>query len=83
MTYVVRLKPSAAKEYAKLPGDVYGRIQAALVIIAVDPFNGKKLRGQYRDHYSYRIWPYRIIYQIHKNELLVIIVRIGHRQGVY
>ncbi|MBU4299512.1 type II toxin-antitoxin system RelE/ParE family toxin [Patescibacteria group bacterium] len=33
--------------------------------------------------YSYRVWPYRIIYRIYKNLLLIIVIRIGHRQGVY
>lgn len=83
MTYAVRLKPSAEKQLAKLSREWYGRIQAALIIVAINPFVGKKLKGEYKGFYSYRIWPYRIIYQIYKNELMVIIVRIGHRQGVY
>jgi len=51
--------------------------------IALDPFVGKKLKGEYENQYSYRVWPYRIIYEIRKNELVVLVIRVGHRQGVY
>lgn len=83
MVYVVRLKPSAEKKLAKLSMEWRGRVRAALIIIATNPYSGKKLKGIYQGHYVYRVWPYRIIYQIYKHELIVVVVRIGHRQGVY
>ena len=51
--------------------------------LAQNPDLGKKLEGELRDFYSLRVWPYRIIYQIIKNELIVFVVQIKHRQGVY
>lgn len=83
MKYRVRLKPKAEKELNNLPRRDYYRIIAALVSLAGDPFIGKKLEGRYKDYYSLRVWPYRIIYQIYKKELLVFVIRIGHRQEVY
>lgn len=59
------------------------RIQLSLVSLSSDPFLGKKLDGKYNGQRSYEVWPYRIIYEIIKRELVVLIIRIGHRQGVY
>lgn len=83
MVYEVRIKPSAEKELKKLPKKEYLRILSSLAAISNDPLLGKKLEGEYKSCYSLRIWPYRIIYQIYQKELLIIVIRIGHRQGVY
>lgn len=83
MAYRVRLKPSAEKAFQKIDKRYRQRILLALVVIGEDPYAGKKLRGERKDEWSYRVWPYRIIYQIYKNELLIIVINIGHRQGVY
>ena len=58
-------------------------MNAVLNILSKDPFSGKKLEGELKGKYSIRAWPYRIVYQILKNELIVLVVDIGHRQGVY
>jgi len=83
MVYVVKLKPSAEKELAKIPEKYRLRILTGLVILRKEPFSGKKLAGEFKDYYSLRIWPYRIIYTIYKTKLLVIVICIGHRQGIY
>lgn len=83
MAYHVRLRPSAEKDLAKIPVNFQIRIRTALEELAVNPYFGKKLGGEYVGLYSVRVWPYRIIYSIHKQELLIIVIRIAHRQGVY
>jgi len=83
MAYQLRLKPSAEKELNKLPQKDYYRALAAFSVIANDPFAGKKLEGKRKGQWSMRIWPYRIIYSIYKKELLVIVIAVGHRQGIY
>lgn len=83
MAFRVVLKPSAEKAFAKLPRPARLRLLAVLAVLQRDPWRGKKLAGKYRGLYSLRVWPYRIIYIIIRQELLVIIIRIGHRQGVY
>jgi mRNA-degrading endonuclease RelE of RelBE toxin-antitoxin system len=52
-------------------------------MLASDPYVGKKLDGKYSGLYSLRVWPYRIIYSVIKNELMVSVIGIEHRQGVY
>ena len=83
MVYKISLKPSVKKELDRLSKRDQRRIYGALALISHDPFIGKKLQGEYRGLYSFRSWPYRIIYTILRKELLIIIVKIGHRQGAY
>lgn len=45
------------------------------------PQASKKLKGS--DYYRLRIGDYRVIYLIKEKQLIVIIVRIGHRREIY
>ena len=55
----------------------------ALDALEEDPFIGKKLSGEFQGIRSFRVWPYRILYEIKKKELFVFVIRIAHRQGAY
>ncbi len=46
------------------------------------PKGVKKLSGL-DDLYRIRVGDYRIVYQIHDDRLIVLVVRIGHRKDVY
>jgi len=61
------------------------RIKARVVleVILKDPFSGKKLSGKLPNQYSMRSWPFRIVYEIRKNELIILVLRIRHRKDVY
>ncbi|MEI6494562.1 MAG: type II toxin-antitoxin system RelE/ParE family toxin [bacterium] len=61
------------------------RLRIAIVIldITANPFDGKKLDGKHKDSYSARAWPYRIIYQIYKKELLILMIDCERRDKVY
>ena len=83
MEYQVRFEPRAEKELAKIPKKYQDKILTFLLDLGRNPFQGKKLKGKFKGSYSYRIWPYRIIYKIYKSKLLVIIIKIRQRQGVY
>jgi len=83
MPYTVVLPKKVQKELAKIDARFRGRVILALKLLEQGPFQGKKLAGEYAGQYSIRVWPYRIIYSIIKKELLVIVIKVGHRQGVY
>lgn len=54
------------------------------IIIQDDPrIAGKKLKGNLKDFWRYRAGNYRIICSIEDGEMLVLVVRIGHRKEVY
>jgi len=83
MEYILQLAPNAEKALEKIDNRYKPRILEAIISIRQDPYIGKRLDGQRKDEWSYRVWPYRIIYQIYKDTLLILVIRIGHRQGVY
>ena len=55
-------------------------------ILRVNPFYGaniKKLKGEYKDVYRFRLGDYRLFYKIDEQESLVFIVDIESRQYAY
>ncbi|MFH1392784.1 MAG: type II toxin-antitoxin system RelE/ParE family toxin [Patescibacteria group bacterium] len=83
MAWELKFEKRAQKELDKIPAQYRKRILAVFPLIAVDPFSGKKLEGELAGLYSYRVWPYRIIYKVYKGILVVVIIRVCHRQGIY
>jgi mRNA interferase RelE/StbE len=84
-SYRVVLKPSAAKEIEAVGQKKdRQRIVAAIRSLAGDPRPAgvEKLSGR-RDWYRVRVGRYRIIYSIGEAELIVVVVRVGHRREVY
>jgi len=83
MAFILLLKPKVQKELNKLTDRERSKIILILEDILQDPFSGKKLEGDLKNYYSARAWPYRIVYEIRKKELVIVVIKIGHRQGVY
>ena len=84
-SYRVLIKPSAAKEIEAV-GQKGGRQQIVTRIrsLARDPrpFRSEKLSGR-EDLYRLRVGRYRVVYSVGDAELVVLIVRAGHRKNVY
>ena len=76
--------PSAEKELEKLPKNTNSRITEALLKLADNPrpHGSLKLQGE-GDLYRIRVGSYRVIYEIHDAQVLVLVVRIRHRQDAY
>lgn len=83
MRYQIRIKPKARKQLDRIPEYDRVRVLASLAVISNNPYIGKKLKGDFKGLYSYRVWPYRILYKIIQRKLLIVVIRIGHRQEVY
>ncbi len=83
MTYTLFFKNTAVKSIKKLSSKDYQKINSVLETLKSNPFSGKKLAGEFKDLYSIRVWPYRIIYTIIKRELVILVVDVAHRQSVY
>ena len=62
---------------------LYQRVVRSLDDLGRDPFQGKRLTGDLKGRYSYRIGTYRIVYLIRQRELLVLVIDIGHRRDIY
>jgi len=44
---------------------------------------GKPLKGELSNLWRYRVGDYRLICELKDNELIVLVVRVGHRKGIY
>jgi len=82
--YRLLIKASAAKELKAVPNKkdrqrVVKRIQG--LEENPRPRGSHKLSG--RERYRIRQGPYRIVYSIEADELVVYVVKVGHRKDVY
>ena len=59
------------------------RIIKSLRKLENEPESGKPLTSILTGLWSLRIGDYRAIYQIKNSELIVVVIRIGHRKNVY
>ena len=84
-SYSVFIKPSAAKEIEAVgQKDDRQRIVTRIRSLARDPrpFGSEKLSGR-QDLYRLRVGRYWVVYSVGDAELIVLIVRVGHRKQVY
>ncbi len=77
----IEYKPVVIKQLKKLPPSEKKKIIKKLKLLASDPKSGKSLKGEFESLYSFRAWPYRIIYRV--NPKSIVIFSIAHRQSVY
>lgn len=77
----VILRPQAEKQLKNLPLREQKKVARKLLYLEQDLVVGKLLQGEYAGMRSLRAWPYRIIYTISDQE--IIIYSIAHRQGAY
>jgi len=82
-SYRLLVKPSAVKEIEALPRQDRPRIVARISSLARDPRppGSEKLAG--RERYRLRQGDYRILYEIQDLDLVVVVVKAGHRREVY
>jgi mRNA interferase RelE/StbE len=82
--YQIQIAPSAVRQLRKLPQSVQERIVRRVEALAADPRprGSVKLEGE-ADLYRIRVGVYRVVYQVRDNELIVLVLRVGHRRDVY
>lgn len=81
--FTVELTKNSQKQLAKLTKDFQVRIRSSIAVLTIHPLAGKPLVGEYKGLYSLRVWPYRIIYKILKQKLIIEVIDIKHRQSAY
>lgn len=84
MPYAISYVPSAAKTIRKLDGPTARRLLEAIEQLASNPrpqgcIQLKGGQGELR----IRVGDYRIVYEVHDHELVVLLLRVGHRREVY
>ena len=83
MTYRVEVSRRAAKAVTSLDKPLRRKVLAAIDALSADPRPAgcKKLADQ--QAWRIRVGDYRIIYEIHDQVLLILVVDIGHRREIY
>lgn len=76
-------KRSVLKDLRDIPGPDVARILHRIELLRDNPRppGSQKLSAQER--YRIRQGIYRILYEIHSFELIIIVVKIGHRREIY
>ena len=82
-SYRLEIKRSAARELGDLPAKDRGRVIARIQALAEDPRppGAERLSGQER--YRVRQGDYRILYEVHDQVLMIVVVKLGNRRDVY
>lgn len=83
MTYSVSIKQSAAKALEKIARDDRYRIIDAIDQLKENPAAGGVLKGEFSGLRRIRVGSYRIVYEVQDQQLVVLVIRIGHRREVY
>ncbi len=82
-TFGIEFSAHAQRQGDKLPQAIKWRIIRAVRRLAKNPFpkGVRKLAGS--DYYRLRVGDYRVIYEVHRDKLFILVIRIGHRKDIY
>jgi len=82
--YSVEFRPAVLKRLKRLPRKDLRRIKKRIDDLSENLPNPAttKMKGSNSFH-KIRMGDYRIIYEIHEDRLVILVVKIGHRKDVY
>ncbi|MDD5369466.1 MAG: type II toxin-antitoxin system RelE/ParE family toxin [Anaerolineaceae bacterium] len=85
MRYTIVFGKTAVKSLRRMPKDVVRLVRQKMEQIAEDPFashpNLTKLKN--RDGYRLRVGDWRVIYDIQKDQVIILVLAINVRGEVY
>lgn len=81
--YVVMVAKAADRNIDALDGSVRPRVIRAIQALKSDarPAGCKKMAGA--ELWRIRVGDYRVVYSIEDAQLIVLVVRVGHRREIY
>lgn len=82
-SYRLTFKKSVTKDFRLIPKDDVGRILKRIEALAHDPrpMGSEKLSG--KERFRLRQGVYRIVYEIQDEDLVITVVKVGHRREGY
>ena len=83
MTFSVNIKASAAKALARIALADRRRLIDAIDALKSNPWSGTALKGELTGLRRIRVGDYRLVFEVREQELIILVVRIGHRRDVY
>jgi mRNA interferase RelE/StbE len=86
VAYKVRFSARAQRQFDNLPRDAQWQLRPMILALADDPRPapplGIKLQST-RQTYRLRKGDWRVVYEIHEQEILILIVFVGNRRDAY
>lgn len=81
--YKIEFKKSAAKEIKSLPDKYLKKVLDKISSLSKTPrpFDCKKLTS--KNKYRVRVGIYRIVNKVEDENLIVVVIKVGHRKNVY
>jgi len=81
--YELIYSQTALKQLEKLEHNMKERVIAALERLRIRPESCdiKKLIGM--QGYRFRVGDYRVIFDMEKDKLIILVLKIGHRKNIY
>ena len=86
MAWTIRLSKEAEKALKRLDKSAHTRIIDFLSTLSSTPSpreKGAALAGQFSGYWRYRVGDYRLICELRDGELVVLVLKLGHRREVY
>lgn len=80
----ISLARSAQKKFDKLDHATQARVSKAINALRIDPrpAGAIMLKGR-RGFMRIRVGDYRVIYTVHDDRLVIVVVDLGHRSDIY
>ena len=82
-SYELVFKKSITKDLRSIPKRDVRRILKRIEALRDDPRGEGCIKLSAQERYRVRLGVYRIVYEIHDNELVVMVVKVSHRSAVY
>ncbi|MDI3474568.1 MAG: mRNA interferase RelE/StbE [Thermococcaceae archaeon] len=87
MTYKVILHRNVLKSLKQAPDNIKRRFYELIEELKFNPvpserFDIKKLKGR-ENTFRVRLGKYRTIYELEKDELLILVIKFGKRENIY
>lgn len=86
MAWTIEFSKIAAAQFSKLDKPTKLRIKnfvTKLTELKNPRHNGKFMQGEQAAYYRYRVGDYRLICHIEDNNMLITVIKMGHRKDVY
>jgi mRNA interferase RelE/StbE len=85
VSYELRFKGSARKEFMRLPAEVRAEVSETLDLLEQNPrpVGVEALVGPLKGLLRVRVGKYRIVYQADDEERRIVVTRVRHRGKVY
>jgi mRNA interferase RelE/StbE len=84
MFYSIQFTRRAQRDFDALDKPVQQRLRIRIDGLASNPFptGAKRLHGD-EPFYRIRVGDYRVVYEVDGKQLIVVVVKVGHRKEIY